>query len=137
VAGRFDTESRLDGVVGMAVDAHGEPSAASRWDESGGPSGAVPSRSRSFCAAMSSSRWGNSTSPSDWGPGPVSSPERRSTTSFARFAGAHVSSTTPRSESFTPRAPPMGRRLPRSRRATASRWADFCVGTTDRSSRCT
>ena len=37
VAGRFDAESRLDGVVGMAVDAHGEPSAASRWDESGGP----------------------------------------------------------------------------------------------------
>jgi len=34
---RLDTDRYLDGVVGMAVDAHGRPSAASRWDANGGP----------------------------------------------------------------------------------------------------
>jgi GT2 family glycosyltransferase len=37
VARRLDADSRLDGVVGMAVDAQGHPSAASRWDAPGGP----------------------------------------------------------------------------------------------------
>ena len=37
VARRLDTDRSLDGVIGMAVDTHGQPSAASRWDASGGP----------------------------------------------------------------------------------------------------